>query len=68
MCENVEEKINHQMKLSEIVLKCNPDLPQAFKSKFEIMSTNSHFATNVCVVIYDTINCGFNIKLSSETV
>jgi hypothetical protein len=48
--------INHNMRLAEKVLEFNPDMPPAYKSKFEIMSNNAHFATNVCVVICDAID------------
>jgi len=69
MCENIEKKqINHHMLLAETIIKCNPDLPVAFKSKFEAMATNAHFATNVCVVICDAIDSGIILKLDNQTV
>ena len=47
------DKMGKNMKLAARVVDLNPDLPPAFKSKFEIMSENAHFAINVYVVIED---------------
>lgn len=65
---NDKPKINHNIKLAERILKLNPNLPPAYKSKFELMSKNAHFATNVCVVIDDALNNGIKLLLSEELV
>lgn len=50
--------------LAQRILELNPNLPKAYKSKFETMAINSHFATNVHVVIEDCKNHGILLKLS----
>jgi len=46
------------------ILDLNPDLPAAFKSKFEVMVVNTHFSTNVQLVIEDCYKNGIKLKLS----
>ena len=60
-------KMDKNMKLAARVIELNPDLPPAFKSKFEIMSENAHFATNVYVVIEDARK-HMNLKLTDGKV
>ena len=56
--------INNNMRLAKMICDLNPDLPNAFKAKFEVMSINAHFATNVAVVISDCEKNGIKLKMS----
>lgn len=46
------------------ILDLNPDLPTAYRAKFEVMTVNSHFAKNVHVVINDCYKHGIELKLT----
>lgn len=50
--------------LAKRILDLNPNLPKAYKSKFEVMAVNTHFATNVVVVIEDCKKNGIVLNLS----
>ena len=58
--------IKANMKLAKKIIELNPDLPTAFKTKFEVMSINAHFATNISVVIQNCINGGIDIKTTEK--
>jgi len=56
--------IDANMQLAKQIIDLNPDLPKAFKAKFEVMAINAHFATNVQVVIADCYKHKIKLKMS----
>jgi len=58
--------IQSNMNLAKRILDLNPKLPKAYKTKFEVMAINAHFATNVSVVINDCIDKGIKLKMNEK--
>ena len=62
---NEKKGIDANMKLAKTIVDLNPYLPSAFKTKFEVMSINAYFASNIQRIIEDCKKHNIELKLSN---